>query len=137
MARNLDTYALACAQNQFRNDLRALEADFTSTPKRVLCVCALLDLADAALAADPTIYLMERSVAHVRAFENAGHSPMLGALAHEVRRRMHTTDEGVLTLGIVDDVVAVLIATPEFKRVQHDRENPVPACCDWTVPASN
>lgn len=144
MARILNTDDLALAQNLLRSSILAhIDALAKGEPGAdpasdiganvlmiadVLWDCTGSDTADRCTAC-PHIDAM------ASAFEAVGYSRELGAIAWRglgLEARAVTGSERHTAYLRISDMV---LHTPEYTRLFEHHRNPVPACCDWEVPA--
>ena len=144
MARILNTDDLALAQNLLRGSILAhidattkgasgadASADIGANVLMIadaLWDCTGSDTADRCTAC-PHIDAM------ASAFEAVGYSRELGAIAWRglgLEARAVTGSERHTAYLRISDMV---LHTPEYTRLFEHHRNPVPACCDWTVPA--
>ena len=135
MARIINTSALALAQNAFRNAVRAYIEEtpvVEAHPSTASDVgAALLGLAD--------VLGCDSIDATADACEAVGYSRELGAVIFHATAANAIEIDGLGTARLRANAWAGvrrgLTFTPEFVRLRDHRNNPVPACCNWEVPA--
>lgn len=135
MARILNTSDLALAQNAFRSAVLAYIDETPAVgaqPSTASDVgAALLGLAD--------VLGCDSIDATADACESVGYSRELGAVIFHATAANAIEIDGLGTAHLRAKawagVRSGLTYTPEFVRLRDHRSNPVPACCDWEVPA--